>query len=159
CERVSSSEFELGRTSGTTGAVGTGASCCQLCADLLAEVAAAREREPDRCQLMKLHPCVLARSGGVCEQPLDAVAPVAAVEGDSAGRSFDRVPPACFVADARGELQRALYAALRIGHATALEQDRPEPVAGVECQPRQDATASLVPYPLSSFERLVQAAH
>ena len=67
--------------------------------DIVPERRTARQREPNRRELVQLHLRVLARAAREVEEPLDTATPVVTVEDDFADQTLDRVSPACLVSN------------------------------------------------------------
>jgi hypothetical protein len=83
-KRVSRREPERGCAPPTANPVGGGAGQLQLRQDLARKLLAASKCEPERRKPVKLDLRVPARAFGVGEQPVNAGAPIAGVEGQLA---------------------------------------------------------------------------
>jgi hypothetical protein len=126
--------------------------------DLLSELLTAGKRQPQRGVLMQLDAGVLAVLTGVREQPINARAPVTAVELHLAQQALDRVPSARLVSDTRREVGHLADDLLCIGDPTAQQEKGPEPVSRVERQARQNAPPGLLPDVPAALQRLVEPA-
>ena len=96
-KRVCGNEPKLRRASRTSRRIRTCACRCELSDDVLCNIPTPCEREPQRRKLMKLDARVLGRAVRIDEQPVDAAAPLAAVEVHLAGETLDLVAAACVV--------------------------------------------------------------
>src|SRR2546430_10870973 len=90
---VAGDEVAFVRTTWTAGRLGTRTCRGELSDYLVREIGTAYECDPERSELVRLHAAMLVRSAPVREQPVDAAAPVAAVEGDLRLQAPDPVGP------------------------------------------------------------------
>ena len=93
------------------------------------------------------------------DQPLHPRPPLPAIELDLAREALERVPPARLITNTRRKLRRLRDDRFRFKDQPAGDQQRPQPIARVEQQPRQHPPLRLPPHIPHTLQRLLEPPH